>query len=122
MKKTLNLWLVSEGVSEPRRDKINQHIDANEKLEVENWLMHMDGLIGTQWKRLCMEVNYDLDQLNIDDTAILTLDPDTGRKKYRLPIAMNGEKFGKWLHQNHEIIDYWVSLVKRAQPPKIEEA
>ena len=104
MKNLVAAWLESEGYSQDRLLKIMSEID--DKLDARDWLMVQDGTIGMRWKRLCQEVTYDLDKLNIDDTAILTIN-SRGKKHYNLPTGMDGLKFGVWLERNREIIDYW---------------
>ena len=115
MRTLLNEWLKAEGVSQPRITKINEHLDqpTNSKILEEDWILSLENnnRLGMLWRNNIKQITYDLETLNIDDTAILSLDftdPDRPKKQYRLPPAMSGAKFGEWLNQYKEIIDFWV--------------
>lgn len=122
MRTLLRGWLKAEGVSQPRITKIEEHLNLieNKNLAEEDWLMFMDGTLGMRWRNNIKQITYDLESLNIDDTAILTLDKkQDGRIKkcFKLPVGFGGQKFAVYLNNYKEIIDFWV---KRATVRLIE--
>ena len=111
LEKTLEAYLVKYGVSQKRRDGIRKRIVKNRlNLEVCDYLMDEDGMIGIIWRDMVNRVTKNLDQLKIGrDKPVLTIVERDGRwtRHFTLPTGWTGERFKKFLDTYREVLDYW---------------